>query len=132
MLRISAPSRQRRSLVPAEGEKAPVANETAAHQLKIRKAVLPMKLLLLAAFGSAALAVVGPAGAQYAAYPYPPPYPYYAAPVISPAQAYPPSWSYDPYTSGMTTCPQKRPGDTQPCSEIMPPTYGQPSYWPTR
>jgi hypothetical protein len=44
----------------------------------------------------------------------------------------PPSWSYDPYTSGMTACPQKRPGDLTPCRDIMPPTYGQPSYWPTR
>lgn len=44
----------------------------------------------------------------------------------------PPSWSYDPYTSGQAPCPQKRPGDTQPCQAIMPPTYGQPSYWPQR
>lgn len=42
----------------------------------------------------------------------------------------PPSWSYDPYTSGLGPCPQKGPWDTQPCSQIMPPTYGQPSYWP--
>ena len=42
----------------------------------------------------------------------------------------PPSWSYDPYTSGQAPCPQKRPGDLQPCRDMMPPTYGQPSYWP--
>lgn len=54
------------------------------------------------------------------------PYPAYRPPPT------PPSWSYDPYTSGQTACPQKRPGDTQPCQEIMPPTYGQPSYWPQR
>jgi hypothetical protein len=58
------------------------------------------------------------------------PYPY--APPISPAQAYPPSWSYDPYTSGQAPCPQKLPGDLRTCEQNMPPTYGQPSYWPTR
>ena len=47
-------------------------------------------------------------------------------------QPTPPSWSYDPYTSGQTACPQKRPGDLQSCQDMMPPTYGQPSYWPTR
>ena len=46
-----------------------------------------------------------------------------------PAPQTPPSWSYDPYTSGQAPCPQKGPWDTQPCSQIMPPTYGQPSYW---
>lgn len=90
-----------------------------------------MKPLLLAALGLTIAAIVVPARAQYAPYAYPPPAPAYAQP-ISPAQAYPPSWSYDPYTSGQAPCPQKRPGDTQPCSEIMPPTYGQPSYWPMR
>ena len=39
------------------------------------------------------------------------------------------SWSYDPYTSGLGPCPQRRPGDTVPCRDQMPPTYGQPSYW---
>jgi len=84
-----------------------------------------MKTILLAAIllGGSTLA----ASAQ-APYPAPGPYPYTRP--ISPAQAYPPSWSYDPYTSGQTSCPQKRPGDTQPCSQMMPPTYGQPSYWP--
>lgn len=83
-----------------------------------------MKTILLAAIllGGSALAV-----SAQVPYPAPSPYPY--ARPISPAQAYPPSWSYDPYTSGQTSCPQKRPGDTQPCSQIMPPTYGQPSYW---
>jgi hypothetical protein len=88
-----------------------------------------MKSLLLAAAMLAATTLS--AAAQYA-YPYPPPgyapaYP--ATPAISPAQAAPPSWSYDPYTSGQTACPQKRPGDLQSCSQMMPPTYGQPSYW---
>jgi len=43
--------------------------------------------------------------------------------------ATPPSWNYDPYTSGLGPWPQKSPWDTQTCSQIMPPTYGQPSYW---
>ena len=86
--------------------------------------------IVIAALGLAAAAVVIPAQAQAPGYPVP--YGYAPAPAISPAQAYPPSWSYDPYTSGQTACPQKRPGDTEPCSQIMPPTYGQPSYWPVR
>jgi hypothetical protein len=57
--------------------------------------------------------------APYQAYPYPP------------VAAAPQSWSYDPYTSGMASCPQGIHGDLQTCAEKMPPTYGQPSYWPT-
>ena len=57
-----------------------------------------------------------------------PPYPPYPA---SPATLAPPSWSYDPYTSGLGPCPQRRPADP-PCWQVMPPTYGQPSFWPTR
>ncbi len=60
------------------------------------------------------------------------PQPYAPPPAISPAQAYPPSWSYDPYTSGQAPCPQGIPGDLGRCRDRMPPTYGQPSYWPTR
>jgi len=84
------------------------------------------KSLTIGAVCLAAAAFVGTAHAQYAPYPYPA---YPVAPPISPAQAYPPSWSYDPYTSGQAPCPQKRPGDLETCSQIMPPTYGQPSYW---
>jgi hypothetical protein len=86
--------------------------------------------IVIAALGLAAAAFVIPAQAQVPGYPVP--YGYAPAPAISPAQAYPPSWSYDPYTSGQTACPQKRPGDTETCAQIMPPTYGQPSYWPVR
>ena len=50
------------------------------------------------------------------------PYPY------NPTTASPPSWSYDPYTSGLGPCPQRRTSDP-PCRETMEPTYGQPSYW---
>lgn len=42
----------------------------------------------------------------------------------------PPSWSYDPYTSGLGPCPQRTPSDLQTCRETMPPTYGQPDYRP--
>lgn len=85
-----------------------------------------MKSTLLATLFLAATTIA--AGAQAPGYPYG----YAPAPAISPAQALPPSWSYDPYTSGQTACTQKRQGDTEPCSQIMPPTYGQPSYWPVR
>ena len=40
----------------------------------------------------------------------------------------PQSWYYNPYTSGLGPCPQRRPGDP-PCSETIQPSYGQPSYW---
>ena len=86
-----------------------------------------MKSMLLAAALLAATTLAAAAQAPYA-----PPAPNPYAPPISPAQALPPSWSYDPYTSGQTPCPQKRPGDLQSCSQMMPPSYGQPSYWSTR
>lgn len=72
-------------------------------------------LALLAAGGLAT-----DAQAQYPAAPYPA-YPYYR-----PAPT-PPSWSYDPYTSGLANCPQRTRTDPQ-CTESMPPTYGQPNY----
>jgi hypothetical protein len=43
--------------------------------------------------------------------------------------AAPPAWNYDPYTSGLGPCPQRRASDP-PCHQTMDPTYGQPSYWP--
>jgi len=83
---------------------------------------MTLKRLLLAA----AIGLVGPmasAGAQQFSYQSPPAYQ---------PSAYPPSWSYDPYTSGAAPCPQGIHGDLQTCAQKMPPTYGQPSYWPTR
>ena len=72
----------------------------------------------------------GSTEAQYPQYPYYHPYAYYPAPHAStPAQVLPPSWSYDPYTSGLGPCPQRRNTSDPPCSEQMPPTYGQPSFW---
>ncbi len=56
----------------------------------------------------------------------------YPSASYAPAPSTPPSWSYDPYTSGMAPCPQKLPGDLTTCQQNMPPTSGQPSYWPTR
>ncbi len=65
-----------------------------------------------------------------------PPYPSsYGYPFVRPVPVNPyvpttpPAWSYDPYTSGQSPCPQRHPGDP-PCSETMDPSYGQPSYWP--
>lgn len=54
---------------------------------------------------------------------YSPTYPYYQ----SPAQL-PPSWYYNPYTSGLGPCPQRYPGDP-PCSQTISPSYGQPDFW---
>jgi len=88
-------------------------------------------------------ALAGSAGAQYPEYPYSyqaypysyqsypynpyfysyQPYPPYAQPPMTP-----PSWSYDPYTSGLGPCPQRRPSDP-PCSVTVSPTYGQPNFW---
>ena len=76
------------------------------------------------------------AQSQWPSYQYPPPPPVvYHYPFLPPVavQPYvpttPPSWSYNPYTSGLSPCPQRLPGD-DPCSETMQPSYGQPSYWP--
>jgi hypothetical protein len=63
--------------------------------------------------------------APYPAYGYYPPYPYYSAP------AAPPSWSYNPYTSGLAACTNWSPGDS-PCRERMQPSFGQPNYGPVR
>lgn len=83
-----------------------------------------LKLLLASATLIAAASTVAEAQMPYPAYPgYV--YPYATAPAAAP-----PSWSYDPYTSGMTNCPQRRAGDLTSCQQQMPPTYGQPSYWP--
>jgi hypothetical protein len=54
--------------------------------------------------------------------------PYYPYPTY-PGPPRPPSWSYDPYTSGTGPCPQGMQGDSPPCRDRMPPSYGQPSYW---
>jgi hypothetical protein len=84
-----------------------------------------MSLNKSALIGAAILAGVGfaaDAQAQYQPYVYPQPgNPYYRVPPG------PPSWSYDPYTSGMTACPQRSQWDP-PCSETLFPTYGQPNY----
>jgi hypothetical protein len=80
------------------------------------------RLLLATAICLAGPIAVASARSYYPAYPY-------AQPARAPT---PPSWSYDPYTSGAAPCPQGIHGDLQTCQQKMPPTYGQPSYWPTR
>jgi hypothetical protein len=69
-----------------------------------------------------ALLAVGLTAAAQAQSPYPGYYAYPAPPVPS-------SWNYDPYTSGLGPCPQRRPGDEQ-CRYTIRPTYGQPDFWP--
>ena len=59
--------------------------------------------------------------------PYQTPYPSYYQP-----PPYPPSWSYDPYTSGIGACVQMNRGNSPPCKYTIEPTYGQPNYWPYR
>ena len=67
-----------------------------------------------------------PTGAQA------PQWPTVASYPAHPAPSTPKSWSYDPYTSGSTACPQVNWGNSPPCSEILLPTAGQPNYRPTR
>ena len=55
------------------------------------------------------------------------PYGYYQGYPFGAVAATTPSWSYDPYTSGLTACPQWRRGDP-PCRDTMFPTFGQPDY----
>jgi hypothetical protein len=83
---------------------------------------------------AASMMLVANAEAQYPyAYPYSPAYPPSVLPYIpGAAPPAPQAWSYDPYTSGIGPCPQRRSGSDPPCSEQMPPTYGQPSFWPVR
>jgi hypothetical protein len=81
------------------------------------------KWMLLGAVWLAGVTPVATAQAQYPAYPYNQAYNYQAAP------ATPQSWNYDPYTSGLGPCPQRSPNSSLSCSQLMPPTYGQPSYW---
>jgi hypothetical protein len=66
------------------------------------------------------------AGKAQAQYPQPPqqPYPYGSVP------ASPPSWSYDPYTSGLGPCRNWSHIDLATCGDLNPPTYGQPTYRP--
>ena len=42
----------------------------------------------------------------------------------------PPSWSYDPYTSGLGPCTDWSHIDLATCGDLNPPTYGQPTYRP--
>ena len=91
-----------------------------------------MKSLLIGTVCLVGTAVLANAQAQYQPYPYNqlsqvPLYqpPYAAAPTT------PLAWSYDPYTSGLSPCPQHDPRDSVSCREQMPPTYGQPDLRPS-
>lgn len=55
------------------------------------------------------------------------PYGYYPPPAA--ASSPPLSWYYNPYTSGLGPCPQRLPHEP-PCRDQMPPSYGQPNFWP--
>jgi hypothetical protein len=88
----------------------------------------------------AALFLIGATAAanaqyQWPSYQYPPHPTVYAYPLLPSVTVHPyvpttpPEWSYNPYTSGLSPCPQRFPGDP-PCKETMHPSYGQPSYWP--
>ena len=88
--------------------------------MSVRKYILVGALCLAgAAFAATAQAQ------QYPSYTYSlsQAHPYGAAPATAP------SWSYDPYTSGLAACPQHSPNDSLSCSQELPPTYGQPDYW---
>ena len=56
-----------------------------------------------------------------------PPYQRYPAAQVPAA---PPSWSYDPYTSGLGPCTNWSATDLARCGDLNPPTYGQPTYRP--
>jgi len=43
------------------------------------------------------------------------------------APAAPAEWSYSPYTSGMSACPERSSTDVS-CNERMPPSYGQQNF----
>jgi hypothetical protein len=92
------------------------------------------KLFVFGAAVAAAVVLTAGAEAQYAyPYPYSPAYPPSILPYV-PGQvpAAPQAWGYDPYTSGLGPCPQRRNSSDPPCSELMPPSFGQPSFWSVR
>ena len=81
-------------------------------------------------FGAALLVATTLAAAAQTPYPpygYYPPNPMFQPSPYSGAPSTPSAWSYDPYTSGLTACPQRYRGEP-PCSETMPPSFGQPNY----
>jgi hypothetical protein len=83
------------------------------------------KSILIGAAILVGATVVANAQPQYQA----PPYNQVAvAPPAVQVPAVPPSWYYNPYTSGLGPCPQRY-GSEPPCREAIDPSYGQPSYW---
>ena len=90
----------------------------------MRKSIL-LGLLYLGVAASAANAETFPA----------PPYAYAPPPAAdqtAAAPAIPPSWYYNPYTSGLTACVQWSPNDPENCRDQRKPSYPQPAYAPVR
>lgn len=85
--------------------------------------------LCIAVILLAGTATLARAQSQSQVYPYYQPPFYYAQPYYYGTWNVPRSWSYDPYTSGLGPCPQRRPSDP-PCKDTIAPSFGQPSYWP--
>ena len=95
----------------------------------------PIKSALVGAAGLLAATLSANAQPQYAQQPQNygysptpygyPPVQYYPS---NPAPAAPPSWSYNPYTSGLGPCTERGIGDDR-CSTRIFPTAGQPNYW---
>ena len=83
---------------------------------------MQMRAVLLAALALVAMAAAAAAQVPYEATP----------PPAARVPATPPSWSWDPYTSGLGPCVQESWGNSPPCRDFMEPTYGQPSYWSRR
>ena len=78
------------------------------------------KSVLVAAMCLVGTTLAANAQPQYPAYPYNP----------VPVTPTPPSWSYDPYTSGLGPCTNWSATDQAKCGDLSPPTYGQPTYRP--
>lgn len=91
-----------------------------------------MKSLLIGAVCLVGTALPATAQAQYQPYSHTQlsQVPLYQPPYV-PVPATPPASSYDPYTSGLSPCPQRDPRDSVSCREQMPPTYGQPDLRPS-
>ena len=92
------------------------------------------KTILLSGLVLIGATLVSRAQPQYPSYPQAAPYPQYPQYqqiLVQPASqspVTPPSWSYDPYASGLGPCTQKGPLDLGKCADQIAPTYGQPSY----
>jgi hypothetical protein len=87
---------------------------------------LPLGLLFLAVMASAAKAETSYPVSPHA---YVPPH---VADQMAAAPAIPPSWYYNPYTSGLSACVQWSPNDPENCRDQKTPSYPWPAYAPVR